>query len=235
MRSSLRLVALMSLAIGSLVWVSAANAATCALTTDNVCIATGPNPNLNVLAQGTGGAIFVGLVGTYSLAVVGTGSPTLSLPGILDSNIIATTGTAAGGTLQVWVTETGLTAPTGLGTPFTSSWDWNALSTADVTVQTFISAGDFPFFSALPLIPAQALAPGSTGSLLTDQNIGMPYTLTQEYTLNFGAGQSGNGTLDLSSMATPIPGALSLFAGGLGIIGLIVGRKKRKAAGTVFA
>jgi hypothetical protein len=31
--------------------------------------------------------------------------------------------------------------------------------------------------------------------------------------------------------ATPLPGALALFAGGLGMIGLVAGRKKRKTVG----
>jgi len=35
--------------------------------------------------------------------------------------------------------------------------------------------------------------------------------------------------------ATPLPATLPLFAGGLGLVGLIAGRKKRKAVGTIAA
>ena len=38
-----------------------------------------------------------------------------------------------------------------------------------------------------------------------------------------------------AASATPLPGALPLFAGGLGIIGLIAGRKKRRSAGPTVA
>jgi hypothetical protein len=50
------------------------------------------------------------------------------------------------------------------------------------------------------------------------------------------------GTIDLNDFTiaspvsnTPIPAALPLFAGGLGVIGLIAGRKKRKASAAVAA
>ena len=42
----------------------------------------------------------------------------------------------------------------------------------------------------------------------------------------------GTWTTSLGELATPLPAALPLFAGGLGVFGLIAGRKKRKAIGT---
>jgi len=45
-----------------------------------------------------------------------------------------------------------------------------------------------------------------------------------------GPGEPGNLLVSSASLSTPLPAALPLFAGGLGMIGLIVGRKKRKAA-----
>lgn len=44
---------------------------------------------------------------------------------------------------------------------------------------------------------------------------------------------SATATTDVS--ATPLPATLPLFAGGLGLMGLIAGRKKRKAVGTIAA
>ena len=49
-------------------------------------------------------------------------------------------------------------------------------------------------------------------------------------------GNNDFGTFTLTQIAaTPLPPALALFAGGLGMIGFIAGRKKRKAAGPLAA
>jgi hypothetical protein len=58
---------------------------------------------------------------------------------------------------------------------------------------------------------------------------GDSYTLTFQGTTTSGGAASFIDLVDVDSLATPLPAALPLFAGGLGVIGLLQWRRKRKA------
>jgi hypothetical protein len=211
-----------SVIAGSLLCVSAASAAT------TVEIGLGSSPTS--LASGSGSTVSyssTSVTGYSSVSVSGTGNPPLTLPNILDTtNIdVATSGLNAGGLLDVWITEIGLTAP--LGTVgFLSGFDLNSDSSSGISVteKTFYDPGNGAF-ATTDLLGNVALSPnGSTSVGTTETGVTGPYSVTAEYIVDLTSGQSADGTIDIST--TPIPGTLPLFASGLA--GFWAWSRKRK-------
>jgi hypothetical protein len=153
--------------------------------------------------------------------------------GIQDSNSINVSD-ATGGTLYVFVTFSGISAPVGSPALFLSSFTLNSISgTASVVEKTFVDSGNSalpsntgsiagtligssPTFTSGP-ITAQQGGSATTGSL---------YSVTEEYIITATGATFTNATIDVQE--TPLPAALPLFAGGLGVIGLLARRSKKK-------
>ena len=223
-----KLLALAGIA-SAFLWASTANSAT-------VTIGAAPGlvlaPNL-VASSGTGALMFTcgpacpaatwGVFNANQIAA--TGRPINPLPNILGSTSFQISA-GEGGTLRVFVTSQG---NTDVNSNWISSFTSNALPSGwSVREQTFIDTANGLFtttgatvtqlgntlFNAMGTSVAAALAPS-----------GNNYSVTHLYTIvATGAGS----TLSTITLATPLPGALPLFATGL--IGLWALRRKRKAA-----
>jgi len=183
------------------------------------------NGNITAVTSGNGSAAYIGSFGDYILnAVSATGSPILAEPG-LESSTIDISGTSNGTeTLNIFITEYGLTTPTA---SFASTFesDGLVLGVASLTEKTFI--GD----------------PG-TGTLLssytfTDEGIKSvttntpspsgTYDETLEYTITTKGVGVVAGSIGLASGGTvnaPEPSTLLLLGLSLGGL-LLVSRKRR--------
>jgi hypothetical protein len=84
------------------------------------------------------------------------------------------------------------------------------------------------------LLSTATLSTLTTDSLSATGTTGTgPYSITEEYVITATGATTTSATIDLT--ATPLPGALSLFGGGLGVLGLLARRKKRKGVTAVSA
>ena len=95
---------------------------------------------------------------------------------------------------------------------------------APVLVQLFLEVNAF------------AAAPGSSSSVEFGESLDFPigsalFNLANGVTVNAPDSFVANNIFAPPTSATPLPAALPLFAGGLGVIGLLARRRKRKQAG----
>jgi hypothetical protein len=210
----------------AVLWASTANAATITIGFQQAGVNSG---NITTLTSGVAGVANVNNLayGTFTLNTVdGTGKPLTPGNQLLVSNALDISGTT-GGTLNVYVTSQGNT----LATPgFTSFFTENTLESGwTVTEQTFLDTGNGLFttsglgvtalgtaiFSAIGTSVAGALASAGPGL----------YSVTELFTIVATGAGTAQSTINL--VATPLPGALPLFATGL--LGLWALRRKRKA------
>lgn len=212
------------IAATGLVGVPAALATTMTCTSSpEICISVGTTGNV-VAASTTGSAYAVGSSGVFNFSVNASGLGFVVAPDILDSNTIDTT-SAAAGSLQVYVTETGVTGP--LGGQLLSSLTSNVLPTGwTVTGQTFFDASNSAFGQATPLSSLSLSALGTTQGLASISATGA-YSLTELYTISASSSGNTNDTLDIA--AAPEPGTLALFGAGLLGCALFVGRRRRSS------
>ncbi len=224
MRSSFCSVALGLGVLGaSLAWSNSSSALTVYIGTSN-----GGSPMLQ--ASGSGFASINDLtVGTWTVSAQAQGTPPLSQPDLNSTTLSATT--TGAGTLDVFVSELGLTAPP---PDFLSSFTSNTLpSGRTLTESTYLSDcmsvcdTVAPFVFQHLLSEATFTAGGfSQTSSATPSIVGPLYELTQLYDFTAtGADTGASGTIDMS--ATLLTAALPLFAGGLGVICMFARRKKR--------
>jgi hypothetical protein len=204
-------------------WASTANAATITIGLQEAGFNGGAIQT--VASSATGVAQFAGAFGTFtSITASGTGNPPLPDGQLLNSNTLDVSG-ATPGTLNVYVTSSGNTSPTGL-IPFLSSFTNNLLTAGwTVTERTFLDAGNGVFATTTALGSAVFDAIGTSVTTTLAATGAGPYSLTHLYTIVATGIGSANSTINLS--AVPLPGALPLFATGL--LGLWALRRKRKA------
>ena len=224
-----KLLALAGIA-SAFLWASAANSAT---VTIGAAPGAGPLPAPTTVATSPLGATSFSCVscapaiwGVFNAnQITATGRPINPLPNILGSTSFQINA-GEGGTLRVFVTSQG---NTDVNSNWISSFTSNSLPTGwSVREQTFIDTANGLFtttgatvtqlgntlFNAIGTSVAAALAAS-----------GNNYSVTHLYTIvATGAGSA----LSTITLATPIPGALPLFATGL--LGLWALRRKRKAA-----
>ena len=211
-------------------WASTANSAT---VTIGAAPGAGPLPSPNTVASSPFGAVSSSCVSCAALTwgvfsanqITATGRPVNPLPNILGSTSFNIS-TEGAGTLRVFVTSQGNTE---VNSNWISSFTSNSLPTGwSVREQTFIDTANGLFtttgatvtqlgntlFNAIGTSVSAALAPS-----------GNNYSVTHLYTIV----ATGTGSaLSTITLATPIPGALPLFATGL--LGLWALRRRRKAA-----
>lgn len=182
--------------------------------------------HITTIYSGGSGAIsgsYGTFAGTIETALAG-------FPDLLGSTSSDQVTTGGPGTLNIFVTETGLTQP--LGTPdFLSSFTSNTLPSGwSVTEATFLD-------------PANGTFTGSPLSSFTFNNIGVqetgstlstgagPYSLTEEYTVNATGAGTALSTIDIS--AVPEPATWTLMLIGIGAVG--AGMRMRRQLGFLGA
>jgi len=153
--------------------------------------------------------------GSFNLNnVSGITNPNIVLPQLLNSNAIDAS-TAGTGTLNVFVTASGLTAPIG-SIPFQSAFTVNTLTPGwTVLEQTFISSANALFGGSL----LDATSFGAIGTnVLTALGVtgAGPYSITAEYTITALGSGSSNATINVSAVPEPATWAMML----LGFVGL---------------
>ena len=219
-----------ALVAAPLLWASAANALL-------ITITGGESPTFPPVFQtlASGGSPLIlpstaccGATNSFLVSADATGTPPLA-SGSLDTNTIDVNSTAAG-TLTLWVTEQGLTSPSG-NVKFTSGLTSNAINGAisSVTLSTFFNPANTvapPNGTALDSASFTGLG---TQTLSTTDNVGSgPYSLVEVFTIVATGVGNTNLTIDLTSAAvTPEPGSLAVL--GAGLVGLgVVGSLRRR-------
>lgn len=132
-------------------------------------------------------------------------------PSVLNSNALDQISTAGpGGTLNVYVTASGLTSPLGL-VNWSSSFTSNSLTAGwTVTEQTFVSTTDALFTTGTALAPGFTFSSIGTqvqpGTVATGAG---PYSVTELYTIVANSAGTANDTIDLSGTAVGAPGPIA--------------------------
>ena len=211
-----RMVFMAVLAVLALVFVSGAYA-------DTITIGLQEGGGIVTVASGSTTASFSGSFGTFSLVNVnGTGTFSLSLP-TFGSNTLQVAG--SGGTLNVFVTDQGITSPTGL-TDFLSAFTANLLPLGwTVTESTYIDTSNGLFGGTL--LNSSPTGFNSGTSSLTTSSL---YSATEKFVIaaNSTLG-STNDTINLTATAVPEPGSLVLFGSGLMSLAGLMRRKLLQA------
>lgn len=184
-------------------------------------LGVGDPGTVTTVASGGGTASVSGAAANgFDINISGTGAPILTLPDLLDGNTIDAV-LAGGGasSVNVWVTSTGNTVPLGLQSilssftqnQLTSGWSVTAFTYADNTNAAFgtqqLLASTLFTSSDPPDVLIAALADLGAG----------PYSLTERFLISANGPGDTNNTTDMS--ATPLPGAVWMFAGGLALLG----------------
>lgn len=183
------------------------------------------------VASGGGEASVSGaVIGPFLLDASGIGNPPLALPDLLDGNTIGVASSGSAHTLNVLVSETGVTALTGAQL-LQSSFTQNLLTAGwTVLAQTFADNTDTVYGKQQLLNQVLFTSSDVTADLFKLALLGSgPFSLTEEWSIIAPTRGQTNNTTDILA-ATPIPGAVWLFGGGLALFGMIkrwTGRRRQ--------
>ena len=221
-----KLLACSAAAAALALWTSHASAATIDLGYYN-------GSSITQFASGSTGTLVSGSAtyGDFSITASASGSGT---PGALNSNTIDILSSGSG-TLIVYATLVGVTSPVSTAVTWLSDFTSNALPAGwSVTEATYLDPADGAYALTDELSSTTFSATGATTiSYGLDPGAG-PYSLTEVFTITAsGPSETGaNSTIDLSG-TTPLPAALPLFIGGLGVFGFAGLRKSKKQRTTI--
>jgi hypothetical protein len=180
-----------------------------------------------------GAANFLGTYGNFSVNIL-TGLQGTA-PNIFDSSAQDQLSTSfSSGTITVWATITGLTAPIGASTAFFSGFTTNFLPTGwTVQEKTFLDAGNGIFTTTTPLgshtflgdpLDVQKASEVDLASILAG-----PYSVTEEYIVTASGAGEANSTIDVAS-AVPEPATWAMMLAGLFGIGFMLRGRKSTVA-----
>jgi PEP-CTERM motif-containing protein len=217
----------------------AADAGVLACTGTDICIglqeATVNSGHITLEAASPGFAFFDGNYGTFkqSSPAIGVGvNGFVAGPGpALDTNSVNVSSSTAG-TLTIYVTERGLTSPSGINY-FISSFTTNLLSQGwTVEESTYVDTADGLYnVSKTGLDPTATLlgshtfpAIGTSTSINASPSLSSPYSETAVFTIKATGKGQDNSTIDI---AVPEPESLALAGMAMFGFGLALARRRR--------
>jgi len=158
----------------------------------------------------------------------GTGTPILAPPTLSTTSLNVSSGGAA--VLNVFITETGLTFPTGVNS-FISAFASTGLSAGWTVMERTLVDTSNGLFGGTQLASATFTGTGNTSSTDNTPSLGT-YSETVEYTITTTGAGNASDTIDISlgpggSSNMPEPSALLLS--GFGLAGLLLFAKQRRA------
>jgi hypothetical protein len=199
----------------------------------SISLSTGSNTPTVVATSSTGYVSFTNSFATFTFNNAnGTGSPILAEPNLLTNSIDVSSST--GGVLNVFITESGLTTPTGSNL-FQSGFTSNTFSGGALSVleQTFIDVTNSDPSQAGwagQLLASQLFTgTGSQDSINLSPNVGAgPYSETAEFTITFAGSGSVNDSINLNQAPDPAPEPSVALLLGSGLLGLAGIRRRLK-------
>ena len=206
-------------------WQQTAFIATPASAAISIGISTNGGATINTVATDSviaGTANYLANAGGYFYNVSGNGFPLLPMPALATNSVNIRNEGGAAGTIDVYITQTGLSAFTGgLLSTFTS----NTILGATATLTSYYSLAN-ALYGGTQLQTATFANPG----VFSGANaVSGTFSETVRYTLNFtgGTGSNFNGTANLSAVPEPATWAMMLV--GFGAMGAAM-RRRRSAA-----
>jgi hypothetical protein len=184
-----------------------------------------PSPTLLATGSGSASTNSNTTISNWNITASGTGIGLLTQPNLLFGDTITVHAADGAGTLYLFITETGITAPAGTFT-FHSGLDNNALSNFSVTENTFLGTGASNVAYGNNVAMGSALvAPNGSIDMFNAETTGSSYTITEEFIIVANGHGDIDGTIDVSG-AVPEPASLGLLGVGLLGIGFVTNRKR---------
>ncbi|WP_081432856.1 PEP-CTERM sorting domain-containing protein [Acidiphilium cryptum] len=177
-------------------------------------------------ATGSGGAIFSGSYGSFSLnELTASGAPGAATN---FSSTALNTSTSTGGTLFVYATETGLTGPLGqynMLSGLTENFYSGAINA--VTETTYANTSDATYGLSTELASATFTSTGTNDTVAMTPDFTGPYSITAVYkVVSTGTGEASS---TVSMTDVPEPGSLVLLGTGLLALGFVIRKRQKRA------